>query len=103
MVELVKVASVNEIPSGTAKIVEVLGDHIAIFNVNGKFYALNNTCLHRGGPLGEGFVNDGELTVECPWHGWVYSLESGETAFNPGAKVRTYQVKVQGADLFLEL
>ncbi|MBI2550619.1 Rieske (2Fe-2S) protein [Candidatus Woesearchaeota archaeon] len=103
MGELLKVASVSDIPSGTAKIVEVKGEPIAIFNVNGSFYATHNTCLHRGGPLGEGFVNESELTVECPWHGWVYSLESGETAFDPGKKVRTYPVKVQGTDVFLEL
>ena len=98
-----KVASVSDIPSGTSKIVEAKGEPIAVFNVNGKFYATHNTCLHRGGPLGEGFVNDSELTVECPWHGWVYSLKTGETAFSPSAKVRTYPVKVQGTDIFLDL
>ena len=103
MGELVRVASVSDIPSGTAKIVEVVGEHIAVFNVNGKFYAMNNTCLHRGGPLGEGFVNGSELTVECPWHGWTYSLETGETSFDQNQKVKTYTVKVQDSDVFLEL
>ncbi len=103
MGELVKVASVNDIPSGTAKVVEVVGEPIAIFNVSGKFFAIHNTCLHKGGPLGEGFVNDSELTVECPWHGWAYSLETGETIFDPNQKVKTYAVKVQGSDVFLEL
>ena len=103
MGELVKVASVNDIPSGTAKVVDVAGEHIAIFNVKGDFYALNNTCLHRGGPLGEGIVNDSELTVECPWHGWTYHLETGETIFDPSQKVKTYRVKVQGSDVFLDL
>lgn len=103
MGELVKVASVSDIPPGTAKVVEVAGEPIAVFNANGRFFAVHNTCLHKGGPLGEGFVNDSELTVECPWHGWVFSLETGETAFSPGAKVKTYPVKVQGSDVFLEL
>lgn len=103
MGELVKVASITDIPAGTAKIIEAKGEPIAVFNVKGKFFAIHNTCLHRGGPLGEGFVNDSELTVECPWHGWVYSLESGETTFSPGAKVKTYPVKVQGSDVFVEV
>ncbi len=103
MGELVKVAAVSDIPPGTAKIVDVKGEPVAVFNVKGKFLAIHNTCLHRGGPLGEGFVNDSELTVECPWHGWVYSLESGETAFDPGKKLKTYTVKVEGSDVFLEV
>ena len=103
MGELVKVAAVNDIQPGTAKIVEAAGEHIAVFNVNGKFYALNNTCLHRGGPIGEGFVDDAELTVECPWHGWTYHMESGENTADSSKKLRTYTVKVQGSDLFLEL
>ena len=103
MGELVKVASVSDIPIGTAKIVEAKGEPIAVFNVNGKFYALHNTCLHRGGPLGEGFVNDSELTVECPWHGWIYHMESGENTADSSKKLRTYAVKVQGNDVFLDL
>ena len=99
----VKVATIAEIPQGSSKIVEVEGEPIAIFNVNGKFYALHNTCLHRGGPLGEGLVNDSELTVECPWHGWIYSLESGEAKFNPEFKVKTYPVKVSGSDILIEV
>lgn len=103
MGEQIRVAAASDIPSGTAMIVEVKGEPVAVFNVNGRFYAVHNTCLHKGGPLGEGFVNDSELTVECPWHGWVYSLETGETTFSPGAKVKTYPVKVQGSDVFLDL
>ena len=102
MTEL-KIASVNDIPPGTSKIVQAGGQPIAIFNVKGKFYAVHNTCLHRGGPLGEGFINDSELTVECPWHGWVYSLESGKTDFDQTRQLKTYKVTVKGSDIFLEL
>lgn len=103
MAELVKVAAVGDIPPGSARTVDVKGEPVAVFNVKGKFYAIHNTCLHAGGPLGDGVVDDGGLTVECPWHGWVYSLETGETEFRPGAKVRTYKVNVQGSDLFIEI
>ncbi len=98
-----KVASVADIPPGSARIIDVNGEPVAIFNVKGKFYAINNNCPHAGGPLGEGFVNDSEKTVECPWHGWTFGLETGETAFDPGRKVRIYSVRVQGGDVFLEV
>ena len=103
MGEFLKIASVNDIPLGTAKIFQIKGEPVAVFNVKGTFYALHNTCLHRGGPIGEGFVDDAELTVECPWHGWTYHMESGENTADSSKKLRTYTVKVQGNDVFLEL
>lgn len=102
MAEFVKVASVKDIQPGTAKTVDLKGEPVAIFNIKGTFYAIHNTCLHQGGPLGEGFVNDSEATVECPWHGWTYKLQSGETTLDPSKKARTYKVKVQDSDIFLE-
>ena len=103
MGELVKVAAVNDIAPGTSKLVEANGQQVAVFNVKGSFYAIDNTCAHRGGPLCEGFVNDRELTVECPWHGWVYSLESGVTTFNPDTKNKTFPVTIKDGAVFLEL
>ncbi|MBI2144731.1 Rieske 2Fe-2S domain-containing protein [Candidatus Woesearchaeota archaeon] len=103
MGEFVKVASVKDIAPGSSRIVELKGEPIAIFNVKGSFYAIHNTCLHQGGPLGEGFVDDNGLTVECPWHGWTYKLQTGQTTFDPGKKVKIYKVKVQGSDVFLEI
>lgn len=102
MAELIKVATIQDIPPGTAKVIKVKDEPVAVFNVNGKFYAVHNTCLHAGGPLGEGFVNDSDLTVECPWHGWTYRLESGENVVDPSRKVRTYPITVKGEDVFLE-
>ncbi len=103
MGELVKVALADDLPPGTAKIVEVAGEHIAVFNVKGKFYGLSNTCLHKGGPIGEGKVDDSGLTVECPWHGWTYHLDTGEKVDDPSKKLKTYAVKVKGSDIFLDL
>jgi len=71
MSEFVNVATVEEIPPGTGRTVEVQGVWIALFNVDGSFYALDNTCPHAGGPLGEGCL-DGHI-VECPWHGWRFN------------------------------
>ena len=69
-------AKANDIPSGEGRVYEVNGVAIALFNVDGIFHALDNTCIHRGGPLGDGICTDG--TVTCPWHGWEYSMTTGE-------------------------
>ena len=96
MPEFIKVANTSDLPPGRGMVVEINGRPIALFNVNGEFYALDNTCMHRGGPLGEGFVDQSNLTVQCPWHGWVYSLASGAALFDPMAKVEKFEVKVEG-------
>lgn len=95
--EPVPVAKVREIPAGTAKVVVVAGRPIAVFNVNGTFYATDNTCLHRGGPVGEGFL-DGAVAT-CPHHGWQYDVRTGANLANPAAKLRTYRVSVEGDDV----
>ena len=76
MSDYITVASVSEIPPGTGRTVEVAGVWIAVFNLNGTFYAIDNTCPHAGGPLGEGKVCGND--VECPWHGWKFNIVSGE-------------------------
>jgi nitrite reductase/ring-hydroxylating ferredoxin subunit len=97
MAEFVKVAALSELPAGSGKPVEVNGKAIALFNVGGKVYAMDNTCLHRGGPLGDGTL-EGEV-VTCPWHMWEYNVRSGEFVANPSIKVTTYAVQVEGDDV----
>ena len=75
MREFVKVASVADFSSGLGKMVTVDGRHLALFRLGDEFFALDNTCLHRGGPLCEGFVENNVVT--CPWHGWSYDLRTG--------------------------
>ena len=99
MPRYIKVAKVNEMPAGTCREFHANGKLIALFNVNGQFYATDNTCLHRGGPLGQG-VLDG-TTVTCPWHGWQYNVTTGETVFNEQMKVETFEVKVEGDDIIV--
>lgn len=101
MPTLTKVAKTSEIPSGTGKVVEAGGRAIAVFNCEGSFYAIDNTCVHRGGPLGEGSLSG--TTVTCPWHGWEYDVSSGSCHTNPAAKVQRFDVKVEGDDLLLAL
>jgi nitrite reductase/ring-hydroxylating ferredoxin subunit len=97
MAEFVKVASVAELAPGSAKAVEVSGKTIALFNVEGAVYALDNTCLHHGGPLGEGELL-GEV-VTCPWHLWEYNVRTGEMVGNSSVKVHTYPVQIEGNDI----
>jgi NAD(P)H-dependent nitrite reductase small subunit len=103
MSEFIKVANITDLPPGQAMVVEISGRPIAVFNVDGQFYALDNTCMHRGGPLGEGFVDRNNLTVQCPWHGWLYSLATGASPFDPMAKVETFEVKVEEGEVKISL
>ena len=75
MGEFIKVAKVGDIAPGEARGVEAGGKRIALFNIDGTFYAIDDTCTHRGGPLSEGMVMGAEVT--CPWHGAVFDVTSG--------------------------
>ncbi len=101
MAEMVKVASRSEIPSGQGKVVEAGGRTLAVFNCDGSFYATDNTCLHRGGPLGEGSLAGS--TVTCPWHGWEFDVKTGACGTDASQKVQTFPVKVEGDDIFISV
>ena len=94
MSEFVTVATTDDIPPGTGKTVEVNGVWIALFNVAGSFFAVDNTCPHAGGPIGEGQLN-GE-TVTCPWHGWSFNVRTGEREGNPNITVACCPVRIEG-------
>jgi nitrite reductase (NADH) small subunit len=97
MAEFVKVAGTGDVAPGSGMVAEVNGQTIALFNVEGTYYAVGNTCVHRGGPLGEGDL-EGD-TISCPWHGWEYNVKTGACINNPAASVKSYEVKVDGADI----
>ncbi len=102
MPEFVKVAKTDEVPSGQAKMVDVNGKEIALFNVDGSFYAIDNTCTHVGGPLSEGELSGVEVT--CPWHGGVFDVTTGEVLGPPpGRAVNRYNVRVEGSDIEVEV
>ena len=101
MAVLTKVAKKSEIPTGTGKVVEAGGKTVALFNCEGTFYAMDNTCKHRGGPLGEGSLSG--TTVTCPWHGWEYDVTSGACQMDPSIKVQKFDVKVDGDDILVSL
>jgi len=99
MANFVKVAQTSEIPSGQGKCVEVDGKRIAIFNVDGSYYAIDDVCPHQGGPLGEGELNG--KVVTCPWHGWEYDVSTGVNSDDPEVKQEQFEVKVDGDDILV--
>jgi nitrite reductase/ring-hydroxylating ferredoxin subunit len=97
----VKVASVGDVEAGQGRVVEADGKTLALFNVDGVFYAMDNACAHRGGPLGEGDL-DGTI-VTCPWHAWRWDVRSGANANNPALRVACFPVVVEKGAVFVEL
>ena len=95
-----RAARKDEVPSGTIREFQVDGKTLAISNVGGKLYAIHNTCLHRGGPLGQGELA-GE-TVTCPWHGWQFNVVSGKSSVNPAVGVACFPVDVRGEDIWVD-
>ncbi len=107
------VATVEEIPPGGRKIVEVAGRSIGVFNVGGEFFALRNRCPHQGGPLCLGrlggfvtattpgeyeYSREGEI-LQCPWHGWEFDVRTGQSWFDPArTRVARYNVTVEPAE-----
>jgi nitrite reductase/ring-hydroxylating ferredoxin subunit len=97
-----KVATVGEVPAGTAKQVQVAGRTLALFNIGGTFHAIDDTCTHRGGPLSEGALNGTEVT--CPWHGARFDVTTGRHLSPPAQRgVVSYRVQIVGDEVQVEL
>jgi NAD(P)H-dependent nitrite reductase small subunit len=102
MGKLVRVASAAEIPPGSGKLVEVEGKRIAVFKVGGRYYATDDTCPHRGGPLSEGVLQDDVVT--CPWHGSKFNVTTGAVLSPPARSgVTHYPLRESGGELSIEL
>jgi nitrite reductase (NADH) small subunit len=97
----VSIAKVADVPAGQGLAVEAQGRSLALFNIDGTFYAIDNACPHRGGPLGEGDL-DGRV-VTCPWHAWRWDVTTGANVNNPGVKVACFAVVVEDGTVIVEL
>ncbi len=97
----VRVGRSSDVPAGEGRVIEAGGRSLALFNVDGAYYAIDNSCAHRGGPLGEGEL-DGTV-VTCPWHGWRWDVKSGANANNPALKMACFPVSVEAGDVFVEI
>lgn len=104
------VGPVSSVPAGERRIIEAEGRSIGIFNVDGEFYALRNSCPHQAAPLCLGSIKgmtmpskpgeyvwarDGEI-LRCPWHGWEFDILTGRSIFNPHrTRVKAYDVTIE--------
>jgi nitrite reductase (NADH) small subunit len=100
-VTLIKVATVGELPPGECKTVRAGSRELALYNVEGTYYALDNRCPHRGGPMGEGEL-EGYIGF-CPWHGWRFDVVTGVNDLDPTSSIPAYPVQIVGADVCIEI
>lgn len=102
MEDLVRVAAIEDIPPGERLLVELEGIRIAVFNLDGDYYAIEDVCTHDGGPLVEGEVLDGGQ-VECPRHGARFDIRTGEALSMPAFEpTPSYEVQIDGGNIYLE-
>ena len=102
MANFVKIAEVSELDPGDRKVVEVEGQWVALFNIEGEFYAIADICTHDDGPLAEGEVHD--HVIECPRHGATFDVRTGEVLSFPAiTPVPSYEVKIDGEDVLVAL
>ena len=102
MTDFVKIARTDDVPVGKVKIYDVDGRQIALCNVDGAFYAIDDVCTHDGGPLGEGYLEGDQ--IECPRHGARFDVKTGKALTLPAVMpVNAYPVRVEGDDVQVEL
>ena len=94
-------ARVDSIPSGQGRTVRIADRDVALFNDQGRFYAIDDTCPHQGASLGEGTLHEGR--VICPWHSWIFKLEDGSCAGMPELRVGCYRTRTAGGEVEVEI
>ncbi len=102
MARFVEVARKSEIPETSAILVEVEGKRLALINLSGEIYAIDDECPHEGGPLSEGTISGEE--IECPWHTSHFNIKTGRVTIDPATKdVATYRVRLVGDAVEVEV
>lgn len=99
--EFVPVARIEEVPSGQGRVIKIQGKTIALFNVEGRFYAINNICPHEGGPLAKGKLKG--HVVSCPWHHLKFDVRNGFGTDGGGYCVIRYDVRVEEDQVYVSL
>ena len=97
----VEVAKITDVPLGRVMAVDAGGRKVALYHTAGGFFATDNTCPHRGGPLAEGDLIGNEIT--CPWHLWSFDVASGVCPGNPEVAVATHEVRIDGDSVLVRL
>ena len=102
MARFVEVARKSEIPEAGAILVEVEGKRLALINLSGEIYVIDDECPHEGGPLSEGTISGEE--IECPWHSSHFNIKTGRVTMDPATNdVATYRVRLVGDAVEVEL
>jgi len=97
-----KITTRAELPTlNVAKEFRCGNKEICIANVNGAYSAMDNICLHQGGPLGAGVILNGK--VVCPWHGWEWDPQTGQAVQDKNAKVAVYPLQIENGDVLVEI
>jgi len=96
-----RVASLDDIPPGHGKGFAVGDREVAVFNVDGVLYAIDGTCPHQGGPLAEGWFEDGVVT--CPWHAFDFDSGTGACLIDDALRVATYPVRIEAGEILVDL
>lgn len=94
MSQWIEVAKVQDVPPGESREVVAHDRIVALYNVDGEFYALDGVCPHQGGPLGKGVLQGPVVT--CPWHGWQFDVRDGQHQFSAPIKQPCFEVRVDG-------
>jgi nitrite reductase (NADH) small subunit len=97
MSDYISVTTVKDMQGSMGKCIDINGVKIALFKVGEEYFAIDNTCPHRDGPLADGFLQDD--VVSCPWHGWQFNVKTGESIGASPSKLNTYPVKVEGDEI----
>lgn len=102
MSDFVKVAALADIPAGASKLVEVNQVRVALFNLDGELYAIEDVCTHDGGPLVEGTIVN-QCQVQCPRHGARFDIRTGAALSFPAFEAtNTYAVQVKDGEVWIE-
>ena len=99
MPDYVKLGIRSDIPDGEGKAFTCGKHRVAIFNIDGRFHAISDSCPHAGGPLSDGWLEGTEVT--CPWHGWTFDVTHCDE--DPKDGVCRYKVHVDGDDIKVEI
>ncbi len=95
----IRVAAIDDLPNGTGMPVAAGRYDVALFNVGGTVYAIENSCPHQGGPLADGYLEGPFVT--CPWHAWCFDVRSGKMTLGEFATVARFGVRIENGAIFV--